>query len=313
MDVAVELRCYTGCVCRRRREALSSISARALPASRSAASVTLPEFTSIRVCIQRHWWFTIARFTDSGLGTGERIHWPAQLLQPSTAHRSTLAACMWHAGAMGGGGGGRGAAHLVKHFVSSLCEDREVRLVDVRLVERLPGAPPVLILHPRHVHRGGRVREGAVVVQKHAPDVVEVRVGHEHVRDRLPRDALRLQGSEDAAEARPELEVGPVAGVEEDAVAGAVLEVQHVVTEHDDVGGEVLLLERPLCELGLQPVAASVSSKVSSWVLRCRLSEAQTIVLISMHMRTFGAHSLISQPDKSDALHPVPYSDYLLK
>ena len=41
--------------------------------------------------------------------------------------------------------------------------------------------------------------------------------------------------------------------------------------------------------------------------------QAQTIVLISMHMRMFGAHSLISQPDKSDALHPVPYSDYLLK
>ena len=41
--------------------------------------------------------------------------------------------------------------------------------------------------------------------------------------------------------------------------------------------------------------------------------QVQTIVLISMHMRTFGAYTLISQPDKSDALQPVPYSDYLLK
>lgn len=126
-------------------------------------------------------------------------------------------------------------AYLIKHVVGALGKKREIPRVDIRRVERLPGAPPVLILHPGHKHARPRVRERPVVIQEHSPDVVEVRVGDEDVRDGVPRDAAGLEGGENAAEAGAEVRVRAVPDVEEDAVSGVVLQVKDGEAEGDDL------------------------------------------------------------------------------
>lgn len=51
-------------------------------------------------------------------------------------------------------------AHPINHLIRSLRQEREVPLLDIRLVERAPKPTPVLKLHARQVHRrlGERLR-----------------------------------------------------------------------------------------------------------------------------------------------------------